>query len=263
MDANCRRFIPQMNELRRIESVQFTSALWQCVLNLMDRPAGDDDNNSNNKNSIEMAGEAFGLEKDEETVFAQAKACYLPSRLMLEALKNMLCVYFNEYEVAADMAMSRGVGGYLKQLPVMHLGMWDMFLKGVCLLAAYRIRRKGKYKRHGLKARAAIKSWVKQGNPNVVHHLALLDAEYYAIKGKLDEATKRYHDSVVTASRGGFIHDAALANERYADFCIDVLVSEESINEAKFRVQEAIRLYSEWGAEAKVRALRRRYSKFL
>jgi hypothetical protein len=50
------------------------------------------------------------------------------------------------------------------------------------------------------------------------------------------------------------MHHAALCNERYADFLLQELSDEE---EAKYRMEEAIRFYEEWGAVGKVGMLKK------
>jgi hypothetical protein len=62
---------------------------------------------------------------------------------------------------------------------------------------------------------------------------------------------------VVMAARGGFVHDAALANERYGEFLLHDMSDKR---EALFRFEEAIKFYSDWGASKKVELLREQYS---
>jgi hypothetical protein len=59
-----------------------------------------------------------------------------------------------------------------------------------------------------------LQSWVARGNPNTRHLVYLLDAAYLSTKkGKDDEVKRMYDKSIAVARRGGFVHDAALANE--------------------------------------------------
>jgi hypothetical protein len=59
--------------------------------------------------------------------------------------------------------------------------------------------------------------------------------------------------AVTLAARGGFLQDAGLANERYADFLLRDVPDED---EAAHRMEEAIRFYGNWGAARKVDRLR-------
>merc|ERR1712232_51375 len=96
-----------------------------------------------------------------------------------------------------------------------------------------------------------VKDWAKKGDPNCLHYDLLLDAEKAALKGKKDVAIESYQQAALQAGRSGFIHDQALANERLGDFSLDI----GDVDEAKYRYNEAIKLYGEWGASRKVRQL--------
>lgn len=61
-----------------------------------------------------------------------------------------------------------------------------------------------------------IKQWIAKGNPNVKHYDALLDAELAAIQGRWSIARNRYEVAILFAGRQGFVHEQALAHERYA-----------------------------------------------
>jgi hypothetical protein len=61
-----------------------------------------------------------------------------------------------------------------------------------------------------------------------------------------------YQETIVSGARTGHLHHAALCSERYADLLRKELVDED---QAKHRIEEAIRFYSDWGAEAKVEML--------
>mmetsp|Transcript_40364 Transcript_40364/g.97469 ORF Transcript_40364/g.97469 Transcript_40364/m.97469 type:complete len:104 (+) Transcript_40364:1084-1395(+) len=98
-----------------------------------------------------------------------------------------------------------------------------------------------------------IKRWVKNGNPNVQHYCCLLNAEKAALAKKQKAAEAFYKYAIVLAARTGYLNDAALINERYAGFMKEV--GDE--DEAKYRLEEAIRFYRDWGAYAKVEQLSR------
>merc|ERR1719379_786284 len=85
------------------------------------------------------------------------------------------------------------------------------------------------YQRHANRANATIQKWVTAGNPNIVHFNALLNAEKTLISGRngYDKVEKYYLSSIIYAKRGGFIHDAALAAERLADFFLNCIGDKE------------------------------------
>ena len=103
-------------------------------------------------------------------------------------------------------------------------------------------------------------SWARQGNPNVPHVLALLDAETAVLKRKNKLALQKYEEAVQLSLEGGFIHEASIANERWADFAAEVLGDEDM---AELRMQEAVRLSQEWGAGKRVSRIREEYPRLL
>jgi hypothetical protein len=98
-----------------------------------------------------------------------------------------------------------------------------------------------------------LQGWLDKGNPNVKHYVTLLDTEWAALNGQRHVASKLYETSVTLAARGGFLQDAGLANERYADFLLRDVPDED---EAAHRMEEAIRFYGNWRAARKVDRLR-------
>lgn len=132
-------------------------------------------------------------------------------------------------------------------------GMIEMFHCGVGLYIAARRTKKRKYKQHAKKIRAKIKKWKEQGNPNVVYYCTFLDAEQAALEGKHDEAATHYKNAIQFVAKGGYLHHAALFNERYSDF---LLRERNDMEEAKYRLEEAIRYYQDWGAFGVVERLK-------
>jgi hypothetical protein len=142
-----------------------------------------------------------------------------------------------------------GDGGVMKRWPRHGQGMVEMFTKGISLFAMARKTRKRKYKVHARRIRSLLQSWEKSGNPNVVHYLLLLDAEWAALRGEKEDAIRFYKDAVTVSARRGFLQGAALANERFASFLLSDCNDKE---EADYRIEQAVRFYSDWGANRKV-----------
>jgi hypothetical protein len=89
-----------------------------------------------------------------------------------------------------------------------------------------------------------------------------LSAEQAALKKtKQKYAEALYRKAITLAARTGHLHHAALFFERYAYISFFLLQQKEGPRsdvvdeEAKYRIDEAIRLYQEWGAMAKVELL--------
>jgi hypothetical protein len=83
-----------------------------------------------------------------------------------------------------------------------------------------------------------------------------------ALKGKIQSAERHFQDAVITAARFGFVHDAALASERYGEFLLNDRPQpcELDKQEALYRFGEAIKYYSDWGAVSKVASLQNKYA---
>jgi len=115
---------------------------------------------------------------------------------------------------------------------------------------------KHKYSKCAKNALKLLKSWTEKGNPNVTHCESLLEAEFWAMRGRKYVAKKHYNIAIVVSARGGFIHCAALANERYGEFLFNDMKDRE---EAGFKLKEAANLYREWGAHAKADQVSAKY----
>jgi hypothetical protein len=237
LEADCRMFVRQMREFKQDLLEKFSSCLWQMVLNLM----------GHSKNTTVLTGEAMEEETEIETSLHQA---------MFQTYKLQLYVWFGDHEQGAELAISKG-DSFMKASPGSSLCYIDNFMRGISLFHMARSTKKAKYKKHAKLVLAKVRKWVEKGNPNVVHHEALLEAEMAALRGKKYNARKQYEIATVLASRQGFIHDAAMANERYGEFLLNDMLDRE---EAAYRLEEAVKLYKEWGAHAKADILLEKYA---
>eukprot|EP00957_Ditylum_brightwellii_P015086 1138090-Ditylum_brightwellii.AAC.1 len=95
-------------------------------------------------------------------------------------------------------------------------------------------------------------------NPNVLRYVCLLNAEKAALKQKKtqEEIRKLYNDAIRTSARGGYVHDAALAQERFANFLVS---NDGNFEEAKYQLEGAIHRYTLWGAMGIVDHLHNKY----
>ena len=121
-----------------------------------------------------------------------------------------------------------------------------------------RTKKSSKYKSHAGRMLSKIRKWCNKGNPNVQHHENLLLAEDAVLKGKRAIACKNYELAAMLAARRGFVQDAALANERYGEFLLREREADET--EATFRLEEAVRLYKEWGAHTKANYMLKKHT---
>lgn len=162
-------------------------------------------------------------------------------------------VYFGDFEEAARLSLTKG-GLIRKQFKYDSVGVFESFLMGVALFAMARKTRRRRYRKPATKILKFITKVMKQGNPNVQHYLTLLNAEQAALNKDKKQAEKLYQESIVYAAKTGQLSHAALSNERYSDYLLHEC---HDLQEATYRLDEAIRYYQDWGAQAKVVLLQR------
>jgi predicted ATPase len=102
-----------------------------------------------------------------------------------------------------------------------------------------------------------LMSWSEKGNPNIRHLIYLLNAEYMTLQKKKNpvEIKQMYDKCIALANRTGFVHDAALANERVGVFFLAM----NDMYWAQHYLQQSKRLFTDWGAIAKVSRMMNKY----
>ena len=83
----------------------------------------------------------------------------------------------------------------------------------------------------------------------------MLEAEIYFAKGDLDSAIPLYQRSIALADEAGYLHEKALANERLG---IALGESDNQFRSIGF-LREALKLYGDWGAHAKVDQMKKKF----
>ena len=240
LERDCMEYTQQMAEFNRDFVRTEICCIWQTVRNLM-IPSED------------PCGMTGGVIADEH--FLPTASPFLAE--FIKFYQRYLCSLFGRHQQVAELAT-----GNEGLLPMLHAvpGSIQLLLEalgtGVSLFAAARQTKNSRYKKAGMRVLTTVKRWVEKGNPNARHIEALLEAEKLAAwNGSVHVAKKNFEVAIALASRGGFIQDAAFAYERYGDFLM-----EHSEEDAAFHIGEAIRLYREWGAGAKVAYLEAKYT---
>ena len=143
-----------------------------------------------------------------------------------------------------------------------------------------------------------IAGLLDKGNPQSQHYKPFLEAELAAYNYKPLIAAEKYETTILLANENGFIHDAALANERYGQYLLSqcdehiihnlkgsqaigkdssssiqgsakdsiqannqLRLQDRKLHEAIVQLEESIRCYHEWGGHAKAKFLEDRYTK--
>mmetsp|Transcript_58455 Transcript_58455/g.142951 ORF Transcript_58455/g.142951 Transcript_58455/m.142951 type:complete len:1255 (+) Transcript_58455:215-3979(+) len=229
-----RRHIPQMVELKKIEAATITVSIQKFVVELIGDP----------------------LTSLEEKIYAMvgtSESQHAAAPYGAKAWDNISLSLFRKYALAAELAIQNG-NEFMKKFANIPMHMWDKFHQSLCLYAAAKVsigrtkkNSRRRYLRHARKFKMVVDKWAKCGVINVVHQAALLEAEELASQCKIADARSAYEKAIGLATRGGFIHDAAVANERYAFFLQIDLWDKEN---ADFYFSEALRQYRGWGADA-------------
>jgi hypothetical protein len=247
VEADCRKYTSQVRSLnfnkRTLEQAGKNIAmLLQCSLNLLGR--SDD--------PLVLCGEAIpDFEEFESTIALETGKC------LLLMLRGYLFMIFSEYEEGANVALENE-GRFQKAAAGMFLNMPENFARGVNLFAAARRTRKKKYMQAAQKVLTVTQKWASENNPNVQHHLQLFEAEMCALNKNNERAELLYHRALSSAKRAGFVSDAAVISERCADFHHSLGSSDDAL----YKMNEACRLYKEWGCKTKADMLQQKYDRY-
>lgn len=166
-------------------------------------------------------------------------------------------VYYACSDFEKGSALAQKVGILLDKLLSHSANMPSIYHQCVALYATAQNTSKGsvrrKLKRLGIKRHGILKAWAKDSCINVVHYVAILDAELAALNGaKQKKVEGLYQKACMIATRGGFVQDAAVANERFGEY----LERTGESTEAGRRYEQAAQYYEEWGFPRKSRLLR-------
>eukprot|EP00542_Grammatophora_oceanica_P003033 CAMPEP_0194066906 /NCGR_PEP_ID=MMETSP0009_2-20130614/86276_1 /TAXON_ID=210454 /ORGANISM="Grammatophora oceanica, Strain CCMP 410" /LENGTH=492 /DNA_ID=CAMNT_0038719899 /DNA_START=57 /DNA_END=1535 /DNA_ORIENTATION=- len=188
-----------------------------------------------------------------ETTFLQDVHDNAIARWAFHFMKLYVAYHLNqdipELEHAAQAFWTQGVP--LKGTPIFFL-MNYAFLNGMAAMALEaKKRRKRKYRKIREQSIALIHTWEKKGVPWVSHMLLILRAERDRLNPKKGqrEVKAAYDAAIRMASRTGYVNDCALANERCARYYFHEVGDD---GWGLFYLKKAVKLYKEWGANAKL-----------
>lgn len=313
---------------------------WQTVHNLMglstttddDEDILQNDDKTNTGNTIILTGEVM----DEEEFLINLSSSQKNHAANIRLCKKYLCLYFGEYETGAELALT--YGDEYQKITIGNISsMFDVFSRAVCLYAAARkvrieknVNKNGvvaisdkaetatsttrqnrkkyrKYKKEAKRLHTIMNNWLDKGNPNVIHHCKILDAERTALSGNnYHEALDLYRQGGVLAAHSGLCQDAALAHERKArtileeqqryrvkrqrrhhkqqkqqhQIVLDVApaaprtttttttrtaieTTATVMKDVEYHLKEAMKYYSDWGADAKIDQLEEEFKDIL
>lgn len=225
-----------MEGYKQDASLIMTKAIWQTALNLLGQSA----------DSVILQGE--GMQQTETMQWLEEN----------KHEHGIAIVYSMQMQLAYFMgASTQTLEEYLeksKELPSVGLATIQasrhIFYEGmVAYLLAKETGKRRKWKKLAIANQRKIKSWVNQGNPNVTHTFALLQAEEKVLDGQRDKAKKYYEHAITLAGKHGYQQDRALAHERAG---INYLALDDTYW-ATHHLTSARECYMRWGAVAKAK----------
>lgn len=145
-------------------------------------------------------------------------------------------------------------GNLLENVPGDILEFEYAFYSNLIISANYKNFNNRERKRYGKMFKKNMKRiafWVKGCSYNFNQHYHLLLAEEAAMNGRIEPALKLYEEAMNLASRNGFMHIEAIANERAALYSLE----HQFRKQAEIYLKDTWQKYHEWGAYAKCRLL--------
>jgi predicted ATPase len=199
-------------------------------------------------NFLVLSGEAIDLEKVERRAVEQKNHVML---LFLWTTQLLLACFSFDHDLSVAMFQNLEKADLL---PEFFPGPAILGLVSVFLARSTGVR---KYVRRAMSVKKQLNALLKKGSVNYLLFLFLLKAELAVIQKKKELATKSFEAAVRAAAQSGFANFGALASERYGLYALerdggDTYWAETHLSRAVF-------LYSEWGAQAKVDSITRKF----
>ena len=176
-----------------------------------------------------------------------------PQTSILHYAEGTLMVFLGRYKELADVSIVKG-DLFAKLQPGSFMIIVDNFYRGIAFFAMARQTNARKYRTRAIKISRKMSKWAKTGSPQSNLYDMVLRAELAVVEKKFDKADHLFKASLVYAAKTGHLHHAALCNERYADYRLNV---KQDADDAKYYLGEAAKYYSEWGAMGKAAKLKR------
>jgi predicted ATPase len=238
--SDMRSFLGLMKLHKQTNMIQFLLPNMQFALNMM----------GHSKDPLVLTGEVMIEDRAmHEAVTAQNYACIA----LLHCTKLHISSYFQDYEMAECSAdalakyKKEGSGTFPRYL----VAAWQLH-EGLAAvtLCSQRSRRRMRTTRRNIKTLRAMSCH----DPAVcLNKLFLLEAEVAAANGKVDEALTKFEQSISHAQKGSLLNETGLACERAAMF----LKRHGKEIQAMPFLERALSAYEQWGACAKVAAIKK------
>ncbi|MEN6438126.1 MAG: AAA family ATPase [Syntrophobacter sp.] len=228
-----------ISELKQDGPMYSIRLIHQVLLNLMGR-SGD---------TCRFTGDSFDEEELLPAIFEAGDRSLI---FLVSYYRMQLRYFFRDFEKATEAVhlaeKHLDAVRSMAYIPPFH------FYASLAGLAAFDDQDKSA--RRKILARAAdtqrkMRKWAKHAPSNCLHKYWLLRAEIARVKGRDSQAMESYERAIELASKNGYIHEEALANELAARFYF----SRNRNKAARPYLEDALSGYTRWGADAKVKSL--------
>jgi len=238
---NCQRISVQIEETKLAANIFASHIYWQMMLNLQLPPC---------ESSVKFQFEGECFSQSSQTIPAHDQ-----KQAPLNFAIGELLLFFGDHEARTKRLLGDEKGKtYFELLPGYLIGRMESFHRGIAWFSmAQKNKGNRKYRTNAHKIKKLVGKWAKAGDPNVQHYYRMLCAEDAVLKKKYVMADQLYKEAIALAARGGHLHHAALFNERFGEYQLEV---HSDMENHKFYIQQAIRYYTEWGAVGKAEDLR-------
>ena len=235
LSAKFQQYTTEMLQNKQFMAYKQCLPMWQGILNLMGQ----------SENPLVLTGAACN---EESLIFDLLDSGNLNACRSVYVVKLWLCVIFGDLG-QAQIILNDHLGSLAKGT-VAGLGLsFASFNMSVVYFSLARKSGKEKddCKNNALAGLEMFKTFASNSPWNFQHHFELLSAENHFMNGDFTSAAKTYEESILTAERHGFIHDAALFSERAGLFYYTM----ENKTRSTAAFGKARELYRKWGATRK------------
>lgn len=235
----------EMTRYKQDVARDFVAIKYQCILNLMDR----------SRDPLKLVGS--GMDEEELMKSAlESKTFWVAQHIRL--MRVVVAYHLGEISLAWERA-EEFIDNDTDSWGVEYMTGPNCFILSMAALGVLKIKRSRRIQRKSRKYIKKVAEWDSKGEVNAKHlHLILLAEKAALAKVKYDDGKEAYDKAITSASRGGFLQNAALACERAAEY----LASWGEEERGEDYLLRSFQFYQEWGAVSKLKQLRSKYSMF-
>lgn len=243
LEQELRNYTAAIQELKQFKYIYMNERYHQVVLNLLGQ--ADD--------PCRLVGEAYN---EDELLPLHFQANDRNAIFNVYFHKAILCYLFQSYPLATEnITKSKPYLGNVSGLLIVAL---FYFYESLISLATFTQVSQTEQKRILRQVNAnqrQLKQWAHYAPMNHLHKFYLVEAERYRVLGRSGLALEAYDQAIALAVEHDYVNEAALANERAAQFCL----AQGKERLAQAYLADAYYNYARWGAQAKVTDLETRY----